>query len=74
MELVEDALEGRVDTVERKVEPSEELSNKQLFKNRWTFQRLSLQQEKAFRLCTKTRQWKRRERKLSGLLIPKQSF
>lgn len=34
MELVEDALEGRVDTVERKMEPSEELSNKQLFKNR----------------------------------------
>ena len=40
---MEDALEGRVDAVERKVEPSEEFSNKQLFKNRWTFQRLPLQ-------------------------------
>ena len=48
MELVEDALEGRVDTVERAVKRLEELPNKQLFKNLKTvfhernFQRLPL--------------------------------
>ena len=54
MELGEDALEVRVDSVEGEVEPSEKIPKKQLFKNISTvldernIQKLSLQQDKTF--------------------------